>query len=233
MKATEQCLLDDGVVDRGESASVDRGVMVSVHQVDCVAGGAVDLSDREAVSLCLEGETAAFEPLVKRYEQRVFGFLYTLIPDTELARDLTQDTFVRAWQMLHRFDPHRPLINWLLAIARNLMRDDRRRSRRILRPIEPVMSENILIDPGPAPDAGIENEDRRRVLGEALARLPAREREVIILKDLEALSYAEIAQILGIPTGTVASRVFSARRALAGHLGRLSFSCTTTPVDQL
>ncbi|MFC1540239.1 RNA polymerase sigma factor [Gemmatimonadota bacterium] len=230
MKATEQCPLDGGIDDRGKGTSVDRR---GGNRVDRVAGGAVDLSDREAVSLCLGGETAAFEPLVKRYEHRIFVFLYALTSDTELARDLTQDTFVRAWRMLHRFDPNRPLINWLRAIARNLMRDSWRRSRRILCPIEPAVSENILIDPGPAPDAGIEKEDRRRVLGEALALLPMREREVVILKDLEARSYAEIAQILGIPKGTVASRLSSARRTLARYLERLSAPCTITPVDQV
>ncbi len=203
MSATDQYLLDGDAVDLIEGKAVDH-----------MEGRAVDLSDSEAVELCLAGNTSAFEPLVKRYEQPLFGFLYALTSDVERSRDLTQDTFIRVWRMLSRFDPNRPLVNWIFAIARNLLRDNRRRSRRTPRSIEPAVGENILTDPGPAPDAGIEKEDCRRLLGEALALLPAREREVVILKDIQERSYADIAQILGIPVGTVASRVYHARRHL-------------------
>ena len=177
MSATDQYLRDGDAVDLIEGKAVDHG-----------GSGAVDLSDSEAVELCLAGNTSAFEPLVKRYEQPVFGFLYALTSDVEGSR--------------------------LFAIARNLLRDSWRCSRRTPRSIEPAVGENILTDPGPAPDAGIEKEDCRRLLGEALALLPAREREVVILKDIQERSYTDIAQILGIPVGTVASRVYHARRHL-------------------
>ncbi len=177
--------------------------------------------DTEAVALCMAGDTAAFEPLVTRYEQRVFGFLYAQTSDVELSRDLTQDTFIRAWRKLSRFDPERPFLNWLLAIARNLLRDSRRRHREILLPIGGGEGEFSPVDPGPAADAGIESEDRRRLLAAALAWLSAGEREVVILKDIQDRSYAEIADILGVPRGTVASRVHHARRALAAQLEKL------------
>ena len=77
---------------------------------------------------CLKGDHKAFEPIVLHFEQRVFGLLYTLTGSVEDARDLTQDTFIRAWRRLDQYDPERAFAPWVLTIARNLYREHMRRA---------------------------------------------------------------------------------------------------------
>ena len=175
----------------------------------------VDLSDREVVTICLSGGVSAYETLVRRYESRLCGYLYLLTADDELSRHLTRDTFVRAWRKLRRFDPDRSFLNWLFAIARKLLRRHRGKLARFPFPSAETTTDFRGPVPAPPADAGLGAEDRWRLLREALARLPADQREVLILKDIQGLRYAEIARILNLPPGAVASRVYDARRAMA------------------
>lgn len=174
----------------------------------------VETSDREAVERCLAGEKAAFEIVLQRYERKVFGLLYSLTSDPELARDLTQETFIRAWRKLDLFDPARSLPTWLFTIARNLLCDHRRRHDPAVLRLGDQTGELALPDPGPAPDAALVDSGLRQLVREALARLPVRQREVLVLKDIQELDYAAVADILGVPRGTIASRVHHARQAL-------------------
>jgi len=175
---------------------------------------AVEPGDREAVERCRAGESEAFEIVLRRYERRVFGLLYTLTSDPELARDLTQETFIRAWRKLDLFDPARSLPTWLFTIARNLLCDYRRRRAPITLRLGEEAGELSLPDPGPAPDAALHAGGLRCLVREALAGLPASQREVLVLKDIQELDYAAVADILGVPRGTIASRVHHARQAL-------------------
>jgi RNA polymerase sigma-70 factor (ECF subfamily) len=152
--------------------------------------------------------------------------------DYDDARDLTQETFIRAYQRIRQFQIGRPLAPWLLAIARNQFRDDRRRRREHVR-----LDEQTTDQISAAPDQMSGGERRamadsaRRKVWEALGRMRAHEREILVLKDITELGYAEIAAILGIPRGTVASRVYNARRTLARLLSVPADGSEASPTE--
>jgi len=175
--------------------------------------------ERSLLERCQAGESEAYEPIVRALEGRLFRYFYGLIRDTDEARDLTQDTFIRAYYRLHLYCTDRPLVPWLFMIARNLhvdrLRSRNGRDRESTRTSQPL---SMLPDPGPAPDrASIEGETSEH-LREALNRLGRLHREILILKDIEELSYREIATILKIAPGTIASRLYNARAALRNIL---------------
>ncbi len=208
------------------------GTSSSAAGPDSNRRASADLSDSEAVSRCRAGESAVYEILVRRYENRVFGLLYALTSDPELARDLTQDTFIRAWRKLDLYDPARSFLNWLYAIARNLSRDHHRRCSAVCVPLGESEEEISLPDPGPLPDANLATADMRFLIRTALEQLSLTEKEILVLKDIQERSYEEIAQILALPRGTVASRVHHARRALARRLEQISLRDGLAP-DEL
>jgi len=146
-------------------------------------------------------------PRLRRYAR-------SLAHDTATADDLAQATLERALSHWHQFDPHREMLVWLLSIAHNAFLDQRRRDAR-LSIVEPEQAAAQLdarrADPGA--DVGL-----RLDLQAALARLPLEQREPLLLVSVEQFSYAECAEALGIPIGTVMSRVSRARVALRAHL---------------
>lgn len=166
------------------------------------------------VAECLKGDLAAFEPLVRKYERVLFSVALRLVGDYEDARDATQNTFIRAYERLDRYDPERRFFSWIYRIAVNESLNFRR-ARRPLR-LEP------LVGDVEAPSAIIEalqaTEVRQRV-DEALAALSFEYREVIVLRHFVELSYEEISEATGVPEKTVKSRLFSARQRLATLLG--------------
>jgi len=176
-------------------------------------------AERELVLRCRAGERGAFEPIVRAYEGRIFGFLLGLARDADDARDLAQETFVWAWQRLAQYQPDRPLLPWLLAIARSRSRDAARARKPLVRlDATERNGRPEPVDPSPRADRLREERTRREQVWTALGRLDPPDREVLVLKDISGLGYAEIAGILGIPQGTVASRVHYARRALHEEL---------------
>ena len=176
-------------------------------------------AERELIQLCLAGERDAFEAIVRGYEGRVYGFLLGLTRDADDARDLVQETFIRAWQRLAQYQPDRPLLPWLFAIARSRFRDALRGRRPFVR-LDSGERNGYpdLVDPSPHADHLSEGERRKQKVWTALSRLDQTDREVLVLKDISGLGYAEIAGILNIPLGTVASRVHYARQALREEL---------------
>jgi RNA polymerase sigma-70 factor (ECF subfamily) len=176
--------------------------------------------ERTLLLRCRGGESAAFAPLVRAYESRIQRFLYALVGDHEEARDLTQDAFVRAWRKLDRYDPERPFLPWLTTIARRLgvelLRTRRRRRRWVVSnppasdPDRPLLE---TVDPH-LPDRDVMSRELNDRLQHALDGLSPALRETVVLKDVLDLSYDEVAALQAIPRGTVASRVYHARRAL-------------------
>ena len=164
------------------------------------------------------GDTEAFGVLVERHMRRAYVHALGIVGSREDARDLSQEAFARAFGARHTLDPERPFYAWLYQILRrlcfNFLRDRSTRTR-LLEEAAPDWL--VVTDDARAahPALDVEREDLRRRVGVAIDMLPPREREVLVLKEFEDLKYREIADLLGIPIGTVMSRLYAARKRLA------------------
>jgi RNA polymerase sigma factor (sigma-70 family) len=176
------------------------------------------LDDNECVTRAQRGDKSAFTELVARYQDRIYRFLVRLTRSEDDALELTQETFLRAFQALTRWQPHALFSTWLFRVARNLAFDLLRRHKHV----EFVQLEDDLdiSDPGSEPDAALATAQRYRMLEAALARLPAEHREILLLREIEEMSYEEIAAVLGLNPGTVKSRIARARAALLDTMQR-------------
>jgi RNA polymerase sigma-70 factor (ECF subfamily) len=144
-----------------------------------------------------------------------------LLGDPDDALDVAQDALLRFFSRLDRFQQERPVKPWLLAIVRNRARDLQRRRR--VRRAEPLAGDAEtyrpeLVAPGEGPEGDLARRQLRRELWRMLGALAAPQREILVLRDYQDLSYAEIAQVLDIPIGTVMSRLHRARATLRRHL---------------
>ena len=160
-----------------------------------------------------QGSRKALEALATAHIPRIYRLAYRMVGNDEDARDITQDVFIRAGRGLARFDESRPLYPWLHQITKNLCFDFlKRRSR----------TDMTLQDPVPSPLGGPEEEAVRagevEALRAALKNLSADHRRIIELKHFDECSYQEIAEVLGIPIGTVMSRLYAARQKLRANL---------------
>jgi len=180
--------------------------------------------DTEILRRCLTGDEQAYRQIVARYQRQVYSLALRVVRQAEDAEDLTQETFVRMFRALDRYDSSRPFGAWLFTIASRLCIDHLRRQR--LRPIslvqlEPGSEEEYtieVVDPAPRPDevaARAEEERRTRALIDAL---PPHYRIVVLLRHQHDLSYDEIAEALHLPLGTVKARIHRARALLKRHL---------------
>lgn len=176
--------------------------------------------ERELVRKCRGGDARFYEPLVRAYEPQGLRVAMGMMGNPEDARDALQEAFVKAFQALSRFDTKRSSGPWFFQILRNQCRDQLR-SRAARFRVE-VVDDGLLDlqgDEGPGSSRRRrERAEARRLLWKALERIPEDQREVLVLKELEDFRYQEIASILDIPEGTVASRLFHARKALRDAL---------------
>ena len=161
------------------------------------------------------GDTAAFAALVRRHQDRVFGFILRMLDARDEAMELTQDVFVKAWQALPGWRPEARFSTWLLQIARNAALDQLRR-RRVVQ-VAPLDDGMDVADTAPGPEARYASRQRQALLENALQQIAAEHREILLLREIEDLSYAELAAVLGIAEGTVKSRLARARAALLEH----------------
>lgn len=165
------------------------------------------------------GDRDAFAALVTRHRQAVYRLCWAATGNHADADDAAQETFVRVYRSLSSYDPERPFRPWLRKIAWNCglsVRRDRKAGGVAIDGIDP----SGAIDPAPGPeDSAAGNEQRRKVAG-AITVLPAELRTVLVLRAVEGLSYADIAQATGIPPGTVMSRLSRARKRLLVALGK-------------
>jgi len=174
-------------------------------------------ADAEAVERARGGDHAAFRVLVERYQGRVFGLALRVLRDEEQARDVVQDAFLKAYGSLDRFEGRSGFYTWLYRIAMNLCLDRKRRergARRVARDEEALLE--APADPesvgAPAPGVALERAELRAQLARAIAGLPDEARRTLELREVDGLSYHEIAEALGVPKGTVMSRLHHARR---------------------
>jgi len=176
-------------------------------------------TEQELIAMVLAGRSEAFEPLVTPYRGPVLALAYRLTRDREVAREVAQEAFLKAFRSLGRFDVSRPFRNWLFQIAANEARDRLR---------EHVRERAALRDAaggGPAavdPEAGHDRRELRAGLMSLLEALSPREREVVVLRDLEELDIRETSRVLGCSAVAVRVHLSKARRKL-GDLVRRDF----------
>ncbi|HEU5319359.1 MAG TPA: sigma-70 family RNA polymerase sigma factor, partial [Methylomirabilota bacterium] len=191
--------------------------------------GLVDNDDAALVERCRAGDVAAFEPLVEKYRQRVWRLASNVLRDREEAWDVAQEAFVRAWQALPSFRGQSAFYTWLFRIVmtvaadRGRARAARGRAFGTERVPEEDWDRVLVGQPAgvDAPDEAATRQETRARIGRALATLSQQHRTIIMLSDLEGLSYREIADVLDIPMGTVMSRLHNARKRLRDALGPL------------
>lgn len=187
----------------------------------------VPLNDNQLVERYLAGEEERFRELVERYEGRIINFIQRSIGDRERAHDLAQETFIRVYRHLDRFDQSKKFSTWIYTIASNLAKNElRNRSR------NPVVLYQTLTatweddhrplqfeDSSMKPDDMFRKRHLEELVERAAAELPDHHREVFILREIEGKSYEEIAEITNTQLGTVKSRLNRARNRFAQIIG--------------
>jgi RNA polymerase sigma-70 factor (ECF subfamily) len=157
--------------------------------------------------------TARFVALTKPYHERLYRIAITICGDRDVAADLTQEALVRAFRAFDDFDSTRPILPWLTQILRNLHRDSFKtaRSKHEVRQSEKQAEPTATVK---TPEQALASKELQRLVQQELAKLDDDQRLVITLCDIEELSYAQAAEALEVPVGTVRSRLSRARQAL-------------------
>jgi RNA polymerase sigma-70 factor, ECF subfamily len=184
----------------------------------------------QVVRRCMDGDSGAWAELVRTHHRRVYGLCYRFTGNPADAEDLTQDVFLKIYSNLASFDMGRGSLQvWITTMTRNLLVDNFRRTRNQratgslddgwetadeLRPVDRLMAN------GPSPHESAAQKELAKMVQGALARVSVELREAVILRDLQDMDYKEIAQVLGIPEGTVKSRISRGRAELARLLER-------------
>lgn len=193
------------------SMALPAGALAAV-----AAAGAprVRAEEREAIEACQRGEREAFDRLVERYQREVYRLCYRYVNNHEDANDMAQEAFLRAYKAMGKFRGDSSFSTWLYRIAVNTCLN----FRAVRRPEREELPES-LPDGRESAAAGVEREQRARVLREAVSRLPDRQRATLILKIYHDLTHEEVAGILGSTVGTVKANLFHALANLRKLLG--------------
>jgi len=172
-------------------------------------------SDSDLIERALTKENAAWEQLVARFRRRVFHIAYKFTGKHDEAEDLTQEIFLKLLRSLDKFNRDADFSTWLSSVARNYCIDHYRASKREK---EVVVDDLVAFDLAPSsfgnPHSTLEDQDRRSLLRRGLDQLPAKLRQAVVLRDLQGLSYQEMADQLALPEGTVKSRINRGREEL-------------------
>jgi RNA polymerase sigma-70 factor (ECF subfamily) len=184
----------------------------------------VSADDRRLIADCLQGNSAAFGELVRRYQDRLYNVVLRMVLNAEDAQDVVQDAFLHAYQALDGFKGDSLFFTWLYRIAINTAISLKRKHRVILRmdggrpdgaTVEPV-DDSEYSQPG----FTLEQAEQERKIHQALSRLSAEHRAVLIMKDMEGQKYEVMAEVLQVPIGTIRSRLHRARMELRGLLSQ-------------
>jgi RNA polymerase sigma-70 factor, ECF subfamily len=206
------------------------GARQATHLAGRVEGSKLETEWSQVVRRCLNGDSAAWAEMVHTHHRRVYGLCYRFTGNATDAEDLTQDVFLKIYANLHSFDAGRGTLPvWITTMTRNLLVDNFRRTRNQRatssldegwdgaeepRPLDRLMAG------GPSPHETAAKKELAKMVQEALQRVSVDLREAVILRDLQDMDYKEIAQVLGIPEGTVKSRISRGRAELARLLER-------------
>jgi RNA polymerase sigma-70 factor (ECF subfamily) len=175
------------------------------------------------IEQCLSGDQAAWEIIVRQNWRKVFNVAYKFVGKHDEAEDLTQDIFLKIFKSLDTFDRRANFQTWLISVSRNLCIDHYRSVRKeretIDRGVDAANLAPASTEPGPI--AALEQRDRVALLRQALSALPETLRTAVLLRDIQELSYQEIAEKLRLPEGTVKSRINRGRTELARQIRSL------------
>ena len=181
--------------------------------------------DAQLVELIQKGDLGAYRQLVEKYQSRIYSMIAGMVRDREEAHDLTQDAFVKAFRNLDRFRLEASFYTWLYRIAKNLTIDwlrkqKRRRTDEFDEGIAARESGGTIADSHlkESPGRELERSRLKDRIFDAMETLTPEHRQIILLREVEGFSYKEISDVMGIPEGTVMSRLFYARRKLQGIL---------------
>ncbi len=184
------------------------------------------------IARCLAGDQSAWDQIVRQHWRKVFNLAYKFVGRHDEAEDLTQEIFLKIFRALHTFDRRANFQTWLISISRNLCIDHYRSVRKER---ETMARDVDASDLSPVsrerdPHGQLEQRDLKHLIKMALDELPSSLREAVVLRDLQEFSYQEIAGQLGLPEGTVKSRINRGRIELARQLRRLQ---SRQPGDQI
>lgn len=176
------------------------------------------------VERCRQNDAEAFGKIVDAYQNRVYGFVRRMVKDADEASDITQDTFVRAFQGIHRFDGRSSIRTWLFRIAYNLCIDRARKHGRSPNEssLESAFEDEERIEVPDSrwdPENVVLGDELRAILEKSIRSMSEKLRSVLLLHDQQDMAYEDIAKVLGVPIGTVKSRLFLARAHLKNAVG--------------
>jgi RNA polymerase sigma-70 factor (ECF subfamily) len=174
--------------------------------------------DSDLIERFKKGDPSAFEALVRKYQDKIYNLCRYMLRDPEDAQDAAQDVFLKAYRALKAFRPESTLYTWIYRIAVTTCLDYRRTSRREVSRTEPLADD--LPSEEPLPEQLYASAEIPRSLQLALQKLPEKLRAAIVLREIEELSYEEIAELLHTSSGTVKSRISRAREELRQLLKR-------------
>jgi len=177
------------------------------------------VTDDQLIDQVLAGDTGSFEELVGRYRNQVFNFILRLLGSRDDAEDILQDTFMKVYQSLPRYQKRARFASFLFTIAHNLSMNRINYRKRSLLKLETLsQSSDTKSTMDRTPDAELREDEISIVVHRAIDKLPPKYRAALVLSEFEGFSYKQIGQVLNCSVGTVKSRIFRARDLLRGHL---------------
>ena len=192
---------------------------------DAESPGAPDTTEtiEALIQRCLKGDQTAWEAIVRQYRRKVFNVAYKFVGRHDEAEDLTQDIFLKIFKSLNTFDSRANFQTWLISVSRNLCIDHYRSVRKERETINRDVDASELspISPTQGQMAMMEQRDRVQLLKDAMSALPRTLRTAVLMRDIQELSYHEIAEKLKLPEGTVKSRINRGRNELARQIRKL------------
>jgi len=198
--------------------------MLGSNRAEKVSAPQMTWSDEELVARSIGGDQESFNQLVLRWERPIYALAYRVIGREEDARDVCQETFLRAFRALNGFRGQAKFSSWLYRIALNLCRDWVRKERRtpvIQAPEELEVLEMAAVrEPPPSVEDLVARRELTRVVERAMARLPEEQRTAIILKEYHELTFQEIADLVGCPLSTVKTRLYQGLSVLRRELAK-------------
>lgn len=174
----------------------------------------VETDERTSLEHAAQGDDESFALIVHQYRAPVFNLCYRMLGDAVEAEDAAQETFIRAYRNIKRFDPSRKFINWLLTIASNHCVDRLRKKRLTLVSMNSLLPGEHLVDRSPGPEGRLDMSEAQHEIQMLIDQLAPKDRAAIILKYWYDQSYEEIANSLSLSVGAVKSRLHRARREL-------------------